>query len=268
MNTHARKATAAIALSLALITLGACSSKNEPLKADSNNKPTAGATATPKTPAASAGPAVGADETGIKWCQNVKPESFKQTGEYTPAQVADAYCELITFNGEFGITNLATTSDDYSTTDIMFARDWLTNSAFAALTKNYTDAIADIKAGKFDGTGQASVSLLTNLAETQQGYTFHEDSALTTGRTWTPADYSIDGTKDSESGATRLFMKVSFTDTLLLEKDGKPFTVDKTRDMEFALSPTGDEQGPHSWKIDGWNGKTSYGKEKPYTDPK
>lgn len=256
---------AALALALA-----ACSGPNKPLTANGDAPATSPASSTDSGKEAD-GPEVGLndDKSGIDWCANVKVSSFAKTGPYSAEEVADAYCELITFNGESGFTSLAVADPDgYSVGDLAFIKDSLTPAAYATASELFEQGIKDLKSGKGDDSqALRSLGMLTAVAQNGNGYTFPDPDRLTDERTWSPADFSINSEKDKESGADRLYFKMKFTDTLILKKgDGKPFTVDRTRDMEIAMSPSGENaKNPHTWRVDGWNGKETYGSEKPYS---
>lgn len=246
---------AAVALTLSL---NACSG-------DPKSKPAA----VKETSAIGDVPTVGATKEGIEWCKNVDPKTFKPVkyeGKvvYTPTQFADAYCELITFNGIWGASpGLAVTDREYSKIDILPLQPWFTPLAWEDVVAFYDKAI------KAKGTNTSEIlELIFAVSETSDDADFYNHDLLTAGRRWSPANYSYDTVKDKVSGAIRIHFEVTFEDDFVYQdREEPPVQSTKTRKLEISMSPTANEKGDHQWQIDGWNGIYTYTDFIPYKGP-
>jgi hypothetical protein len=249
--------TAALALSLA-----ACSGPDKPLNANGDAPAASPASSTDGGKNAD-GPDVKDGKDGIDWCSNVKASSFKDIEPYTAEDFADAYCDLITFNGENGLTdNLARTRSDYQDIEITFAKDFLTEVGQKALTKKYEEARANLKEGPGNaGQPGLDVNLLTGFAMENKEFSFADDTILAADRKWSPADYFVDSKKDKATGQPRIGLELTFTDDLLLTNKGKKVIVSRKRKMTVFMSPGG---GEPKWLIDAWEGTLEYTSVKPY----
>lgn len=238
------------------LTFAACSGTDRPPSAAGTS---ASATGGEKT---ADEPDVGVDKDGVDWCSDVKASSFKGIEPYTARDFADAYCDLITFNGEYGLTDLARTRDDYEDGEITFAEDFLTEVGQKALVEDYKKARANLKKNP-ENAGQPGldVNLLTGFAMENQQFSFADDTILATDRRWSPADYFVDSDKDKATGRPRIRLELEFTDDLLLTNEGKKVTVPRKRVMTFFMSPG---RGEPKWLIDAWKGTLEYTSVKPY----
>lgn len=260
MNIH-RTGIAATIAALALV-LAACSGPNKPLTANGDAPATSPASSTDGGKEAD-GPDVEVGKDGVDWCSNVKVSSFKDIEPYTAEDFADAYCDLVTFNGENGLTdNLARTRSDYQDIEITFAKDFLTEVGQKALAADYNEARENLKKNP-ENAGQPGldVNLLTGFAMENKQFSFADDTILATDRKWSPADYFVDSVKDKASGQPRIGLELTFTDDLLLESEGKKVTVPRKRDVTVYMSPAG---GEPKWLIDAWEGTLEYTSVKPY----
>jgi hypothetical protein len=253
-----------IAATIAALTLAlaACSGPDEPLTANGDAPATSPASSTDDAKEAD-GPDVKVGKDGIDWCSNVKATSFKDIEPYTAEDFADAYCDLITFNGEYGLTDtLSRTRDDYQDNEITFAKDFLTEVAQKALATDYNEARANLKKNP-ENAGQPGldVNLLTGFAMENKEFSFADDTILATDRRWSAADYYVDSEKDEATGQPRIGLELTFTDDLLLETKGKKVTVPRKRVMTFFMSPGG---GEPRWLISAWKGTLEYPSAKPY----
>ena len=200
---------------------------------------------------------------GYDWCGNVEVESFKDAEPYTAQDFADAYCDVVTFNGEHGLTDdLSRTRDDYADDEIAFVRDFLTADGYQALEKDYDGARSHMKKNGPEDSGQdgLDVNLLTGLALENDEFSFTDPEALTAGRTWSPAEFYVDKVKDNK-GQPRIGFELTFTEDLLLENEGKDVIVPRERKMTYWMSRN-DGDNP-KWLIDGWKGVLEYTEIKP-----
>ena len=249
-NTGFATTIAALALAIA-----ACSG--------ADTRPFGASTSASATEKDADGADVNVGKDGVDWCENVEASSFKDIDPYTAEDFADAYCDLITFNGEHGLTdNLARTRSDYEDGEITFAKGFLTEEGQNEMSEAYNDARSNLKKNP-ENAGQPGLdlNLLTGFAMENKQFSFADDTILATDRKWSPADYFVDSVKEKASGQPRIGLELTFTDDLLLESEGKKVTVPRKRDVTVYMSPAG---GEPKWLIDAWAGTLEYTSVKPY----
>lgn len=260
-----RTSLAAVALA-ALLPLAACGGGNQPIRAGGANAAAAAATAAPKpsTPV----PTVGVNKSGATdWCANIVATKITTSADlashWTKADLAAAYCQVLTMEGAIGWTNLALPATATSPEQIVeTVRPWLTERAIGETRKIATKSLA--KGGNDNADFNLGAITAFNLDFVDYKFRSAVDPAqpIVGQRRWSDADFALDTQKD-DAGNAMLDVTVTFTDDALLAKAGKPYVAQRANTLTVAMVQTG--IAAHPWLVDAWDAKFHFAKPTPDT---